>query len=147
MDVPERMPIEIASEESNWRIMSFDGKTLGDDEFTILPFNSLTKKKFNGGIITLWVFAFVSLVLGIWQMTLGSPKECKDTACSLGQVTSLSIGLMGICMAGFMALLGFMLMIRLGKQEEEKRIKEEEILKQALIETRGETPIEKEKEE
>lgn len=120
--------------------MSFDKNMLSEDDFTILPFDSLAKKKFSGGVITLWIGAILSLVVGIWQVTLGSPKDCKDTACSLVQVASLSIGVMGICMAGFMALLGFLLMVKLERQEEERIIKEEEILKQALIESRSSMP-------
>lgn len=45
----------------------------------------------NIGILSLWITATVSFVIGIWQTTWGSPS-CVQVQCPYAEITHLSIG-------------------------------------------------------
>ena len=107
---------------------------LDEDSFTMSTVIPVYKKKINGGALTLWIFAFLSLIGGVAMVIGQSPDKCHDTSCSIGQVTQLSFGVMGICVAGFLALVGFLVMTGSAKRKEASELKEEEILKEALTE-------------
>lgn len=111
--------------------MTIDEKMEDEENFTILPFDS-PSNKFSKGIISIWVFALAISLAGIWQVTFGSSKDCKDTACSLGEITSLSIGLMCILVGGFIAFVGFLVLVKTRERDAATIVKEETILRQVL---------------
>ena len=121
---------------------SNDATNIDDDTFTMSTVTSVYKNKIHGGVITLWVFALASLIGGLFLVMNASPDSCKDAACSINKITVLSFGVMGICTAGFLALVGFMIMVGSSKRHEASHAKEETILRQALQELHPEASLE-----
>lgn len=109
-------------------------KNINEDSFTMSVVLPTYKRKLNGGAITFWIFSLLSLIGGIALVATASPGQCKDPSCSLGLITQLSFGVMSICIAAGLALIGFMVLTGTEKREEARGIKEDAMLKEALAE-------------
>ena len=118
----------------NIKINNSVDENIDEDSFTMSVVLPTYKRKLNGGAITLWIFSLLSLIGGIALVVTASPGQCKDPSCSLGLITQLSFGVMIICIAAGLALIGFMVLTGTEKREKAREIKEDAMLKEALAE-------------
>jgi uncharacterized membrane protein len=104
------------------------------NDFTIFPIETLeNEKRFGVGSITLWTMAPVFFAIGLWQTISSGADKCTTPSCSLGGVVHLSIGMLVIFLGAVFIFLGFFVSTMAQKKEQAKKIKEAQVLSQAIM--------------